>query len=188
MEPIRSAIRLAQTVSLLWLAGCTGVAVRTDFDRDVDFSGYRSFAWLAPPLRETPERAADPFTANSLLDKRVRRAVEQELERRGLPSAPEEQADLRVDYRLLYSEKLVTQGTRIGSIYRRGPAFYDDVDVHVSQVPEATLVLDLIDARSEQLVWRGWSTRRDHDRNLDENEIARAVAEILRRYPPPGSS
>ncbi len=188
MEPIPSAIRLAQAVSLLWIAGCAGVAVRTDFDREVDFGRYRSVAWLAPPLRETQERAPDTFTANSLLDKRVRRAVEQELERRGLPTAPEEQADLRVDYRLLYSEKLVTQGTRIGSIYHRGPAYYDDFDVYVSQVPEATLVLDLIDARSEQLVWRGWSTRRDHDRSLDENEVSRTVAAILRRYPPPAGS
>ncbi len=183
----RSRVGLAALLLLCaCLPACQTLSVRSDFDREVDFSAYRSFSWLSPPLRETAERSEDPFAHNSLLDKRMRKVLDEELALRGLRPGAGDEADLRVDYHVVYSEKLVAHETRVGHFHHRwGPPFLSSVDVDVSQIPQVTLVVDLIDARSEQLVWRGWSTGRDRDRSLDEAQLRAAVAQILRRYPPP---
>jgi hypothetical protein len=50
-----------------------------------------------------------------------------------------------------------------------------------------TLVIDLVDARTERLVWRGWSERSIEgiidNQALLEQRIDKAVAEILERLP-----
>jgi hypothetical protein len=177
-------IYLALLTSCLSLAGCASAPVRTDFDSSIDFLEYRDFSWREPPLKETGEREPDPFARNSLLDKRVRDAIAAELALRGLASVDPAEADLLVDYRVIYSERLVAHETHRPVPFRRYYPFLYDVDVHVSEVPQATLLIDLIDSETEQLVWRGWVEGRDFDRNLDDREVIAAVQAILRRYPP----
>ncbi|TMA30660.1 MAG: DUF4136 domain-containing protein, partial [Deltaproteobacteria bacterium] len=56
------------------------MSVRTDYDTATDFSSLKTYAWLDPPLREASRdeggQSGDPFTQNTLLDKRVRDEVE----------------------------------------------------------------------------------------------------------------
>jgi hypothetical protein len=164
--------------------GCAGAPVRTDFDSEVDFLAYRDFAWLEAPLRESGDRESDPFARNSLLDKRVRAAIAAELALRGIAEVEAAESDLRVDYRVIFSRRMVAHETRTPVPFRRHHPFLYDVDVHVTEVPESTLLIDLIDAESEQLVWRGWVEGRNFDRRLDEREVVAKVRAILQRYPP----
>ena len=63
-------------------------------------------------------------------------------------------------------------------------------DLHVStyasaeeeRVATGTLVIDLVDARSGKLVWRGRATR-VVDRQISEEALRKVVREIFRHYP-----
>ena len=86
-------------------AGCA-VAVRTDFDRDADFSSYETFDWLEPPQRASSAAQSDsqdPFSSNSLLDKRLRAAVERVLDVRGFRKSTMPPAATRARRYLLVS-------------------------------------------------------------------------------------
>jgi hypothetical protein len=54
----------------------------------------------------------------------------------------------------------------------------------VTEHPEGTLVIDLVDSRSQKLVWRAYCTAVGS--NLaDASLIQKAVNKALERFPPP---
>ena len=105
--------------------GCATFDVRSDYDRSVDFSAYRSFAWLEPPVREPQDlpqdrSAQEVLLHNSLLDKRLRAAVDRALAARGLESTDGEAADLLLRYRVGVDEHTEVVGGTIGTGYYYG--------------------------------------------------------------------
>ncbi|MBW2493686.1 MAG: DUF4136 domain-containing protein [Deltaproteobacteria bacterium] len=179
---------IAALVALPVLSGCA-TRVRSDFDRDAVFSQYDSFDWLAPPVRASEEELrADPegpFARNSLLDKRIRAAVTSNLRARGFQYAEDGSSDIRLNYHVTFSDKLVGSGSDFGysSYYRRG-SFSSGFNWSVRQYKEGTIIIDVVDRAKDQLVWRGWMVSRNRDGNYDEAEINRAVNQILAKFPP----
>ncbi len=175
--------------SALIQTGCAS-RVRTDFDRGADFSSYQTFDWLAPPQRAssaTESGSNDPFSSNSLLDKRVRAAVERTLSARGYRRTDESNADLRLNYHVLFRDKLVASGTDFGYHNRyRHSGFGIGFDFSVRQYKEGTIIVDIIDRATDQLIWRGWAASRNNDGNYDEAEISYAIEKILAKFPPGG--
>jgi len=171
---------------LIAIVGCRTYRVKTDWDRSVALDGLSSFYFEAPPESE----GADPFADNSLLRKRIRLAVEAVLSERDFRSASSrESADLVLTYVVILNEEMRSSGysTTAGGAYRRGGAFgqvYSTTDVRTFQ--ESTLILDLLDPSSDDLVWRGWGigivgTR---DRNRGQEKIEKGVRAILAEFPP----
>jgi hypothetical protein len=180
------ALSIALVTALLQ-AGCA-IRVRTDFDRGTNFSSYQTFDWLAPPKRASAagqSELQDPFSSNSLLDKRVRAAVERVLHARGYRRAVEAESDMRLNYHVIFRDKLAASGSNFGyyNRYRYG-GFGTGLDFSVRQYQEGTIIVDVIDRATDQLVWRGWAAGRNSDGNYDEREISYAVERILERFPP----
>ncbi len=179
---------IAILVALPGLSGCA-TRVRSDFDREAVFSNYNTFDWIAPPVRASEEEVRSdpegPFARNSLLDKRIRAAVTQNLETRGFRYAEGGESDFRLNYHVTFSDKLSGSGSDFGYIgrYHRG-AFSSGFNWQVRQYQEGTIIIDIVDRAKDQLVWRGWMVSRNRDGNYDETEITRAVEKILTRCPP----
>ena len=185
----RPAARLAAALAALTLlVSCAPLRVRTDFDPDVDFSSYRSYAWLERPegARRGGEGDGNPFAYNSLLDKRVRQAVDRELAARGFQRSESGAVDFRLNYHVILKDKLVASASDFGAFHHHPHGdFFGGVDVQVMQFQEGTFVLDVIDGERDQLAWRGWAVGRNPDGNYDEREVRLAVGRILERFPPP---
>jgi len=176
--------------ALLVAMGCATVRVKTDHDPETDFSALRTFGWLEPPLREQPKPASgedvDPFAHNTLLDKRVRSAVEAELAERGYaPAAAGETPDFQLRYHVILRDRTrtVSQPVFVGGGYHRYPYSYSGY-YGTYTYEEGTLVLDVIDPGSEQITWRGWGRGRTDDAHLGAEEVKTYVEEILARFPP----
>jgi hypothetical protein len=185
-----SKVGIAMLAGLLALAGCA-TRVSSDFDRDAVFAYYNTFDWLSPPARASEEVRSDtdpdgPFERNSLLDKRIRSAVNANLTARGFRYLESGEADFRMNYYVRFKDKLYATGNDFGywGRYYRG-GFGSGFNYSVRQYQEGTIILDIIDRKQDQLVWRGWAVTRSSDGNLDEAEVSRAVARILERFPPP---
>jgi len=64
--------------------------------------------------------------------------------------------------------------------------FGNGYNTSVSTTTEGTLYIDLIDAKTNELVWQGMGTSNLVTRNMDKKEerIREIVSEILAKYPP----
>ena len=77
----------------LALAGCAGLKVNTDFDRDASFEAFRSYAWVELSDDERSEmEGVSPF-----LERRLTRAVDTVLGARGFTQRTDGDADFLVD-------------------------------------------------------------------------------------------
>jgi hypothetical protein len=162
--------------ALLCLVQCSPLVIRHDYDPDADFGQYRSFAWLPEPLVQP---GGDPLRHNPLLGKKIRQAVNDNLVGRGL-SKDLDEPDLLIAYHNRVRDK------RDVDVYSYG--YWGTRAVDVDQYQESTLVIDFVDRRTNQLVWRGWSVAAldaytDFPRRL-HRQLNEAVNQILKRYPP----
>ena len=83
---VRSVVLgLALILGLGGLA-CSGLKVATDFDPNADFTKIRSYAWLD----ERSGVEGDRNDVSSLLDQRIRRAIDAELLGKGLTNLERE--------------------------------------------------------------------------------------------------
>ncbi len=166
---------LALALGLL-AAGCSTLEVNHDFDGQANFAQYRSYAWVPTPSAHQP--------ASQLVAQRIERAIVDELGAKGL----QENAgspDLLVAYHTGTKDKI--QVTDWGYTYGSYYWGWGGRSVDVYQYEEGTLVVDLVDAKTKQLVWRGWATGtvdRTQSPEAIEAKINDAVAQIMKRYPP----
>ena len=185
-----SSLRSTFAVLALSLAmGCANITVHTDYDETVDFARYRTYQWLEPPLREASaeeQKPDDPFEQNTLLDQRVRRAVDRELASRGYREVAEGPPAFRVTYHVVLKDKsrLRSYGGGIGG-YHRG-WHYGGLGGSSYDYQQGTLILDLIDPATDRLAWRGWAVGTNRQGYYTEERVARSVEEILNRFPPEG--
>ena len=176
---------------VITLAGCSPITVSTDYDPSIDFSDYRTYAWL-PDLdkRIADPQSVDPRINNTLLDKRVRKAVETHLGAKGYTMVSTDTPDLYVAYHAALIGKVDV--TTVNRHYGYGPGWRGrggsiGTETHVREYEEGTLILDLIDAKTESLIWRGlaqaevWVTSTPEER---EKRINEAVRKMLERFPP----
>jgi len=173
-------------VSLLAMA-CGTFQVRTDWDRDADFQAMRSFRFESPP----EATGTDPFADNTLIRKRVRKAVEGVLAERGYRAADaEEVADFTITFAVLLEDQYSVQGTSAGfgwGLGRRGRRLGTDAySERVSPRQESTLLLDVKDPETGNLIWRGWGDGivQTRDRARSEERLVEGVRAILARFPP----
>ena len=175
-------------VSLLLLVGCYKVRVRTDWDSAVEYSTFQRYHWLEPPVRED----ASPFADNDLLRKKLRVAIETALDDRGFRSVETaEEADFLVTWDLTLEEQFRVNGVRSGGYYGRGSywggGLYGTSSVRAYQ--ESTLLIDLLEAGTGKLVWRGWGSGivETRDRDRSQKRLNDGVRQILAHFPPGGS-
>lgn len=169
------------------LTGCSSISYNYDWDQDAQFGAYKTFAWMPDSsiARSAPRSNADAAIKNNdLLDRRIRRAVEEELIAKGFTKA-EGTGDFMVAYHVGSADKIsITDwGYGYGGPYWGG--YGRDIDVY--QYQQGTLILDLIDTNAKELVWRGTATKPLDDRPTPESidrTVNTVVGTLLKRFPP----
>lgn len=173
-------------VVLLAMSGCLpSMSLNSQFDRSVDFQVYRTFALLDPEAANT---SADPTLYEPLLDRRVRDAVAAELVKRGL-MLDAENPDLLVAYDVAVAQDAPNASPDFGYSYWFGYRYsYNTADfpsfTPIGRYTPGTLVIDLIAATPNELVWRGVAEGGINPAQTDERKIRTAIARILSQYPP----
>ncbi len=163
------------------VAACTRAELQHEFDPGVDFSGYRTFAWI------TPREGAFTQARRPQVDSAIRGAVEEALMEKGFRKAEGDEADLLVAYHAGLDRVMDTQNlnTYYGDPWVIGTRWSETS--YVRQYQEGTLVIDISDRRESRLIWRGAAQARLRgDETVQEIEKkAREVArDILKPFPP----
>jgi|SRR5690625_125196 len=167
---------LALWVLVIGFSSCQSVRVATDYDKEVDFNQYQSFAFFKPGI--------DKAEISDLDKRRILRAIDAALLEKGMTKSKD--ADLLVSIFTEATEEMTVYPRYYGWYnpwYSYSPYYYSNV----SSRTEGTLYIDLIDAKTNTLVWQGVGIgtiepTSDVDRKTER--INKIVKEILDRYPP----
>ncbi|MGB7847608.1 MAG: DUF4136 domain-containing protein [Candidatus Acidiferrum sp.] len=154
-----------------------------DFDPNLDFSRYRTFAFLGG-VENLVMMQLNP----DLINNRVHRSVTRELTNKGLREVqPGEKADLVVRY-WPNSPQQVNIST-MGNWGLYGPyigSYWGWIynDVAASSAREGCLIVDLIDPKSKNLAWRLYLIRKIANPDKDWKKTDEELAKGFEAYPP----
>jgi Domain of unknown function (DUF4136) len=167
----RRLVPVVAALLAIAVTGCSAIRVTTDWDHAVDFSRYRTFRW-APTEKGSDYRTGD----RSLLDARIRRNVNTELQARGMEYREDGNADLLLVYRV--------SSRRRADVYRTSGYWrpYGRV-VDVEHYREGTLLLMMVDPKHDQVVWEGAAVAAIRA-GEGEEQVTKAVQKVLEDFPP----
>jgi hypothetical protein len=169
------------------------MTINYDYDAQAEFDRYRTYAWMKNATG-TRDGVKQHIPTGGPLDKRIRSAAARHLASKELEVSAND-PDLLVIYHLGTQEKI--QATSYGYSYYPhysgwggGYPYYSGYGGHrvdIYQYTEGTLILDLVDARTEQLVWRGYATdtlEQNPSPEKVESRLDEAFHRMLSNYPP----
>jgi hypothetical protein len=178
ISPGRQWRAVALVPLLSALAACADkIPVHVQPSPLADFSAYRTYAWAAPLPTPSP---SDPETAVDLFGWRVENAVDAALQGRGYgrdDHAPDLLVQLRAKIEERYADTIPAYQR-----YREAGGERPLFSAFAIGYEEATLVVELYDARSKQLVWRG-ATAVAMDAKQRGDRAAAGVAEMFKSFP-----
>ena len=157
-------------VGTLAALACSSLRTSVDYDRTLDFSRYRTFAFRTgtPARREITQRRIDQVIATSL-------------EARGLMQVVGERPDLRIFTHVVVENQRWIDTIVYGYGWRSGGI----VTTNVITIPVGTLIVDLVDAYRDELVWRGTATDTiGSDSTARDEQLRDAVARMFEGFPP----
>lgn len=172
-------------ITLLFLSGCSTTSnTVSNVAPDVDFGRYSTFGFYSP-------LATDQQGYESIVSSFLKVAMAQEMDKRGLSYS--DSPDLMVNFYINTQEKIRTRQVPTTQSYYayRGPYRYDPFvgypayETRIDQYTEGTLNIDVVDVRTQKLVWEGMASGRVRDsdiRNLEQT-IDNAVAAIMEGFP-----
>lgn len=178
MKPLKIIGLLILTV---FLTRCTTTApVVTDYDREADFGQYTTFYWSDDfQIENGANGEEEPLFYNTLVKKRLKQAIQSEMEGRGYTLSSDD-PDLLINSHVVVQEK---NTTRYNYPYYYGYYPFGYNNFPVRNYKEGDIVIDLIDKDQHQLVWQGYASGVLDTQTSDrEEEIREAVSLIFSKY------
>lgn len=162
------------------LTACATVGVSSYRDRQADFTRYRTFDWGPADALPTGDPRLDQ---NAYFQDRLQGAVERGLAHRKLERSEKGASpDLLIHYHANISRRLNVN--QVDYAY----GYTVDVQSQIHEYEAGTLVLDIVDTRTQEVVWRGWAQGNMTDLLRDEGKmtawIESAVQRMLAQLPP----
>jgi len=178
-------------VAALIFTGCASVA-HVEKDNNADFSKYKTFLWID----KDGTGKQDHNRRNDLMEQNIRAAVNKELEKEGWRES-KNNPDILVSYDVLVEKSVKQQNDPVYSRpftrtffnpYTRRyinvfyPSQFQGYDNYEIPVKEGTVTITMIDARTDKMVWQGWTTDEVNSKNLTHKEIRNSVKSIFRKF------
>ena len=175
-------------LAVLLITGLSGCAttheVVTQYSRLTDFSGLKTYDWLA----DTGKISGEPLLDDAVIHEQIRGAVEIELSNKKYVKYTRGDPDFFIHYHVIVEDR-----PKPASRSR----FYDDTlswkegltpaDPEIEEYRKGTLIIDIIDAKSKNLFWRGSTAAEIYPYAIPMQkirQIKKGVKEIVAQFPP----
>jgi len=172
------------------LAGGCASNIAVDYDQQVEFSQFKTYALFAPDIPHTGQLQLD----SPMVAKRIKTAIERQLQINGYHRAAQN-PDFLVTYHLQVKQEVTSRGSGISwglgasqfghhggtSITYVTPAY------SIYSYDKGILTIDILLPDEKTLVWRGSTGRRLPSAATpqeSEDAINKVVEKILSRFPP----
>ena len=159
--------------------------VTGDYDKSTDFTKYKTYHFLE--LQDDTDKIMTDFDEKRLLD-----AIENEMRVRQFKKVASD-GDLALSVYIVVNKKTSTSaytnyyggtGYRYGRHGRGWSNGYATTSYSESDYLQGTLVLDLIDILSKDLIWQGVATGTiKSDPQKREKSIPKTVSKLMKKFP-----
>jgi hypothetical protein len=165
------------------VAACSSITTSADWDQAADFSQYKTYAW----------KDVEPMQ-NQLTEERLKSAIDRALASKGLTKV-DSNPDLWVvmHARLSKETQINTYNTGWGYGGWGGYGWgawgggMGTSTSTVNEIPVGNLVVDLVDTKKNQMIWRGHASKTldpNASPETKEKNINEAVTKMFATYPP----
>jgi len=177
-------------LSLALLLACAGSAlaqdVRYNFDKTANFAAFKTYKWVV---------IKGATQLSDLADKQVKAAVDAELATKGLTKTDSDSADLYIGYQAAVNQE--KEYTSFDTGYGYGPGWYGGgwygggggmTTGQTSTIYVGQLAIDMYASTPHTLVWRGVASKTLDAKakpEKQEKNLKKAVAKLLKNFPPP---
>jgi Domain of unknown function (DUF4136) len=162
------------SIALVTLSGVASVAeqVKTDYDRGANFSQYKTYSWSSV-------RTKDP-----LLVDRIKSAVDSALTAKGLTKV-DSGGDVSINAMAITRNHQTLNTFYDGGFGGWRWGGFGDATTTTETYKVGTLVVDLFDTQSKELIWRGSaSDTLSNDSNKNIKNLDKGVAKMFKHFPP----
>ena len=179
------------------LSACTS-AVNVEQRADVNFAKYRTFDFANTEVKTSGDQ--NPLLNSPIAQDRIKQAIAGELSKRGLREVEASPDIIVTTHTFVEKAERTVYDTYPGANYAypyavgyRGaylpinygywytPAYYSRP--RTEQYREGTLIIDFIDARTNNLVWRGSMADPVNDPARLGTEFSKSAKDILDKFP-----
>ena len=171
-------LRFLPLVLIIILTSCSSIRVNSDYDKKVDFSAFKTYAFYKTGI--------DKVEISDLDKKRILYSIEETLSAKGFTKS--ETPDLWINFFTKEREQVDVNQFNIGWGYGWGWGWNPWIwggNTTVNRYPEGTLTIDIIDAKKKELIWQGEGEGvLTKDTNKKDENIKEFVTKILEQYPP----
>jgi hypothetical protein len=163
---------------VLTLVTCMAVSaqdVTTNAMPGTDFSKYHTYKWVLI------EGAKQP---NQIVDAQIKQAVDAQLATKGLTKVAGDKADLYIGYQTSLAQQEQWNAYGMGGGVRWGGGMATATS---STIEIGTLVLDMYDPSTKQLVWTGRATKTldpGNNQQKKQKNLDNAMKKLLKNFPP----
>jgi hypothetical protein len=160
---------------MVLLGSAFGQHIQTDFDHQANFSQYKTYSWQ------------EIKASNSLWDDRIKEAVNAQLGSKGWIQVDSGGNVVIVAIKTTQTERtLQTFYDGMGGGWRwRGFGGFGESTTTEQDYKEGTLVVDMYDASTKQLIWRGSAEEMLSDKaEKNEKNLDKGVAKMFKSFPP----
>lgn len=181
---MRTLTRSLAVVVALALSGCASMTVSSHVERGVSFTDYKTFDWGAPdnlPVGD-PRLDNNPFFNDYLQGTVERRMAAKGYDRVAAGATPDV---------LIHYHANVHQRVDVYEADRQYDYNYDGGS-QVVEYDQGTLVIDMVDTKTNKVIWRGWAqdTMTGIIDNQDrlEKQVDEGVTKMMLQLPRGGAA
>ena len=195
---------------LLFLGGCSNnVTINTDYNDEIDFSSFQSYRWYSG---KTAAKEGDEVVISDILDARIRSHINDQLSQKGMKIKETGKVDFYINYDVTSVVEIDIETYQTYSGYNRNYSWYGGgygygyrsgyhragatmtltgiptTETEIDEYKKGTLIIDIISAVDDTLVWRGVANGRmsEEVKSAEEREATaqKIIGDIMVNFPP----
>ena len=180
---------VAGALMLFAVTAAFGMSTKSDYEKNFDFSQLHTFAF------KTDRASNDPLSTNTLEAGRIQNALAAQLEANGFSQAPQN-PDFIVAFYSRSKQKTQVESSGIGPGFGFGRGFgwgYGvpfrerwrngfGPDIWTDNYTQGCIMADVIDAKTNEVVWRGVVTDTISGIDQSEKQTDQAAKDLVKTF------
>lgn len=160
--------------------GCSNrPRVYADYDSSFNLNEFSTFDW---GKTVPPSSATDSILNNEQNNKRIKTAIAAQLQLRGYAPVTDN-PDFKIYYHIVAHDQSALVTEPFGYSYS---FFWTQLGTNMFPYSEGTLIIDCLDSKTNNLIWRGWTVSPLENIGTSEemDELIKSrVARIFKKFP-----
>ena len=168
-------VKYLPVILILLLTSCNAIRVNSDFDKSVDFTQFKTYAFY--------KNGIDKVEISDLDKKRILRSIDNHMQKKGFIKS--ESPDMLINIFTKERQQVDVNQFNMGWGFGWNPWMWGGNQTAINSYYEGTLFIDLIDAKKKEMIWQGEGQGNLTNKSSDKDKlIDEFVNKILAQYPP----